>query len=121
MKILQNYFDGINESSDWAALQPAFDAAFHPDLVILTSEGERNRQQWVEAVTALLAEGTKTSDFEVTGREGDTVFYRVTLTKQDGTKFQAFSKGFLKDGKFVRVEPVDSDAHARMTGFFVQP
>jgi hypothetical protein len=118
MTALANYFAGFTGDADWEALQPVFDAAFHPELVVVTGDGERTRDQWVEAVKGLLAQHTRASDFSVAREDGVTIDYRVTLTKGDGSVFHASSRGFFKDGQIARVEPVDPEAIKNIPTFF---
>lgn len=61
----------------------------------------------------LAAKGATVSDFHMTAEEGDSVFYGVTVTVE-GESMQMASKGTVKDGGIVRVEPTDPATYAAL-------
>lgn len=87
---------------------------FHPDLRVVTPEGELDKGQWEDTVKGLLVNGVKTTDFEITREEGDTVHIGMTLSFPNGEQLHPSSKVTVKDGQVVRVEPVDPETHSKL-------
>lgn len=107
------YLAAFGRTHDWAEIAPLFDAAFHPELVVVTADGELNKEQWAEMAKGLAAKSATVSDFHMTAEEGDSVFYGVTVTVE-GESMQMASKGTVKDGRIVRVEPTDPATYAAL-------
>ena len=112
MEKVAKYFAALEGARDWAAVQPLFDDAFHPDCVIVTADGEFDKEQWAEMAKRLVDKGATASGFEVTGTEGDTVSYKLTITVGEDAPLHMAAKGTLRDGRLVRVEPVDPSVYS---------
>ncbi len=107
MEKVIEYFTALDGTRGWDEIEPLFDDAFHPDCIFVTADGELNREQWSEMVKGLVQKGATISGFEVTGEEGGTFSYRFTMTVGEGEPLDTAAKGTLKDGRLVRVEPLD--------------
>ena len=114
-------FEAFSSATDWSEVQPAFNDAFHPDLRVVTPEGELDKGQWEETVRGLPVKGVKTTDFEVAREEGDTVYYGMTLTFPNGEQLHPSSKVTIKDGQVVRVEPVDPETYSKLVQTWTDP
>jgi len=104
-------FDGTNE---WAAIWPLFDDLFHSELVVVTADGEMDKEQWASMAKGLAERRATVSGFEVTGEDGGSLYYRLTINVGDDEPLQMQAKGTVKDGQLVRVEPVDPEAYSEM-------
>ena len=100
------YLDAIDGTGDWSVIGPLFDAAFHPDCVVVTADGEYTKQEWSQMAKRLADKGAAASGFAVTSQDGDTAYYEVTITVDDAPMHMT-AKGTLHDGRLIRVEPVD--------------
>ena len=107
------YMAAIDGQSDWGTIEPLFDDAIDPDCVFVTADGEYDKDQWAETVKGLIEKGAVASGFEVTSQEGDTAYYQVDITV-GGDRLHMTSKGTLKDGRLVRVEPVDPSVYSEL-------
>ena len=116
MEKFGRYFEAFSAADDWSDVQPAFNDVFHPDLRVVTPDGELDKGQWEETVRGLVAKGATASDFTVGKEEGDTVYYSMTLTLPDGQQLHASSKITIKDDQVVRIEPVDPATYSRLVG-----
>ena len=74
MEKFRRYFGAFSAATDWNEVQPAFNDVFHPDLCVVTPEGELSKGQWEETVKGLLVKGVRATGFEVAKEEGDAVF-----------------------------------------------
>jgi hypothetical protein len=61
----------------------------------------------------LIKKGIKTSNCEISKKEGDAFYYKVTLTIGDKVMEPA-SKGMVKDGKLIRIEPVNPGIYSNL-------
>lgn len=114
MEEFRRYFEAFSRATEWSEVQPAFNDAFHPDLHVVTPDGELNKAQWEETVKGLLVKGAKATEFEVAKEEGDKVYFSMTLTFPDGEQLYPSSKVTIKDDQVVRVEPVDPAAYSKL-------
>ena len=112
MDKVTRYFTALEGARDWAAVQPLFDDAFHPDCVIVTADGEYDKERWAEMAASLVGKGATVSGFEVTGTEGDSISYKLTITVGEDAPLHMAAKGTLRDGRLVRVEPVDPTVYS---------
>ena len=110
MDKLRTYFDAMNGTSDWSSVKPLFDDLFHDDLVVVTANGELDRDAWGNAVQGMLAAGTKVSDLTMHSHDDGTIHYYTTITETNGTVIKVSSTATLKDGKIVHVQPFDHAA-----------
>jgi hypothetical protein len=55
MEKFSRYFAAFSGATDWSEVQAAFNDVFHPDLCVVTLEGELNKGQWEEMAKGLLA------------------------------------------------------------------
>lgn len=113
MEKFAKYLAAVDGSNTWAVVGPLFDAAFHPDAVIVTSDGEFDKEQWADMAKGLVDKGAVASGFKVTGQEGDSYYYDVTVTVDDEAMHMT-AKGTLEDGRLVRVEPVDPELYTAL-------
>lgn len=107
MEKVIEYFTALDGTRDWDEIGPLYDAAFHPDCVFVTADAELNKDEWAQMVQGLVEKGATISGFEVTGEEGDSFSYRFTMTVGDEEPLDTAAKGTLKEGRLVRVEPLD--------------
>jgi hypothetical protein len=114
MEKFRPYFEAFSTATDWSEVRPAFNDVFHPDLLVVTPDGELNKGQWEETVKGLLVNGVKATDFVVAKEEGDTVYYGMTLTFPDGEQLHPSSKVTIKDGQVIHLEPVDPAAYSKI-------
>ena len=73
-----------------------------------------NKGQWEETVKGLLVKGVSATGFEVAKEEGDAVFYSMALAFPDGEQLRPSSKVTIKNGRVIRVEPVDPAVYSRL-------
>ncbi|MFQ5930643.1 MAG: hypothetical protein ACE5MK_13195 [Acidobacteriota bacterium] len=114
MEKFAKYLANIDGTRNWTQIRPLFDDLFHPDCVIVTPEGEFNKEQWAQMAKGLVEKGATAYDFEVTGEEGDSFYYKLTITVGEDEPLHPTAKGTVKDGQLVRVEPVDPAVYSRM-------
>lgn len=114
MEKFAKYMAAVDGGSDWATVQPLFDDAFDPECIFVTADGEYDKQQWSEMARGLVENGAVASGFEITRREGDAAYYKLTVTVGDGEHLHMTAKGALRDGRLVRVEPVDPSVYSTM-------
>lgn len=114
MEKFAKYLAAYDGTRKWPEIQPLFDDLFHPDCVYVTADGELTKEQWAEMAKGLAAKGATASDFEVTGEDADTFYYKLTLSLGEDEPLHLTAKGTLKDGQIVRVEPVDPAAYSAM-------
>ncbi len=112
---LKAYFEALDENATWDSVKPLFDDMMHQDLKVVTADGVLTKNQWEQAVKGLVAQGAKSSDIEISSDQDDTVYYRLTVTMGNGTTMQPSSKGTIKDGQIIRVEPVDPEVYSNLT------
>ena len=109
------YFEAFDGNATWDSMKPLFDELMHRDLKIVTADGVLTKDQWEQAVKGLLAQGAKSSDIEISSDQDDTVYYRLTVTLGNGTTMLPSSKGTIKDGQVIHIEPVDPEVYSNMT------
>ncbi len=110
---LTRYFDAMDGSHGWEDIAPLYDEVMHDDVVIVTADGDRTKEQWAETVRGLLAKGARVSDVEMTEPAGDEFHYKLTITVGD-TVMNPASKATIKDGRLARVEPVDPGVYSEI-------
>ncbi len=108
-----NYLAAFDGTRDWSEIGPLFDSVFHPDGVVVTADGEYTKQEWAAMAKRLVDKKATASDFEITGEEADVIFYRVTITVDD-VPTHLTAKGTLRDGRLIRVEPVDPEQYSSL-------
>jgi hypothetical protein len=113
MEKFAKYLATVDGTKTWAEVGPAFDEAFHPDAVIVTADAEFDKEQWADMAKGLVEKGAVAADFRVTGQEGNSYYYEVTVTVADEA-MHMIAKGTLEDGRLVRVEPVDPDLYTAL-------
>ena len=114
MEKFAKYLAAYDGTAEWSRVEPLFDDLFHPDCVFITAEGKLDRSQWAEMSKGLTAKGARASNFEVTGEEGDSFYYKITITMSDEEPLHLTAKGTVKDGQIIRVEPVDANVYSKM-------
>ena len=114
MEKFERYLAAIDGSTEWSTVQPLFEDAFHADCVFVTADGELSKDQWGEMAKGLVAKQGVVSDFEISRRDGDSIYYTLTVTPGDGDPLHLTAKGTVKDGQLLRVEPVDPSAYSDM-------
>ena len=114
MEKFERYLAAFDGSTDWRTIAPLFDDAFHDDAVFVTADAELDKVQWAAMAKGLREKGSVISDFEVTEGEGDSIYYKVTVTPAGGHPMHLAARGTLKDGQLLRVEPVDPAAYSEM-------
>lgn len=110
----ETYLAAYDGTNDWDAIGPLFDALFHPEAVFVTADGELNKAQWAEMARNLTAKGATVSDFELTGEEADSFYYRVTINMGDDEPMHLTAKGTVREGQLALVEPIDPGAYSAM-------
>ncbi len=108
------YFATADGTATWDSMKPHFDWVFHDDLVVVTADGEIDRARWAAAVQKMLAAGDKISDADVHTHTDGAIHYTGTLTEGDGTVIKIDSTARIKDGKIVRIEPLDPATYSKM-------
>lgn len=84
--------------------------------MIVTADGELDKQQWAETVKGLTSRGAIASEYEVAGKEDDTFLYKVTIAVGDHEPLHLTSKATVKDGQIIRVEPSDPAEFTTLAG-----
>ncbi len=114
MERFKRYLAAVDGSSDWDTVQPLFDDAFDADCIFVTADGEMTKSQWAEMAKGLVAKRAAVSDLEITPQGGDTIVYKLTVTQSGGEPMHLAARGTVKDGRLLRVEPVDPSAYSEM-------
>jgi hypothetical protein len=114
MEKFERYLAAVDGSTDWATVQPLFDDAFDDECVFVTADGEMNKQQWAEMAKGLVAKRSAVSDLEISAQGDDTIVYKLTVTPSGGEPMHLAAKGTVRDGRLLRVEPVDPSAYSEM-------
>jgi hypothetical protein len=114
MEKFAKYLAAYDGTREWTEIQPLFADAFHPDCVFVTADGDMGKEQWEDMAKGLAAKGATAKDFEVTKEDGDERYYNVTITVPGAEPLYLTSKGTVRDGRLVRVEPVDPAAYSTM-------
>jgi hypothetical protein len=114
MEKFAKYLAAYDGKAEWSQVEPLFDDLFHPGCVFITAEGKLDKNQWAEMAKGLTAKGARASNFEVTGKEGDSFYYKITITVSDEEPLHLTAKGTVKDGQIIRVEPVDAAVYSKM-------
>lgn len=105
------YISAIDGTRSWSDIKPLFNDLFHPSCVFVTADGELNREQWAEMAKGLVSKRATASDFEVTGKDDDSFYYKLTVTVE-GNSMLLTARGTTKDGQVIRVEPVDPGSYS---------
>ena len=111
----RSYLEAFDGNTTWDSLRLLFEEIMHPDLTVVTADGTLTRDEWEQAIKGLLSKGTKASDIEIKADQDDTIYYQFKFTMSDGTTAQLSSKGTVKDGKLIHVEPVDPEVYSNLT------
>ena len=114
MEKFEKYLAAFDGAADWSQIEPLFDDLFHPDLLVLTADGEMDRTQWAEMAKGLADRGATVSGFEVTDEADDTILYRLTIHVGDDDPMHLQARGTVVRGQLARVEPMDPDAYSEM-------
>lgn len=114
MERFAKYLAAVNGTNDWSVIGPLFNDAFDDECVFTTAEGEFSKTQWAEMVRGLTQRSATVSGYEVTADDGDTVFYKLTVNFPDGDPMHLAAKGTLRDGRLLRVEPMDPSKYSAM-------
>jgi len=114
MEKFANYLAAFDGTGEWTQIRPLFDDLFHRDCVVVTADGELNKEQWAEMAKGLVENRATVSGFEVTGEEDDALYYKLTVHVGEDDPLHMTAKGTVKDGQLVRVEPVDPAAYSRL-------
>ncbi len=110
-KPFAKYIAPVYGARTWDEVEPLFDDAFDAECVFVTADGEMNKKQWAEMAQELVATGATASGFKVTGEEGESRYLRSH--HRQGTPPHD-REGTLKDGRLVKVEPVDAAVYSEM-------
>ena len=114
MEKFERYLAAIDGTARWDDVEGLFEDLFHPDLVVVTADGEMNRDQWAEMTRGLLARNARVTDIEITAGEDDTIHYQLTIDVGDDDPLQMRATGTIRDGRLARVEPLNPDAYSEM-------
>ena len=109
----RTYFEAFTGDASWDDIAPHFEKLFHDDLIVVTPNGEVDKAGWAQAVKSLLDAGVRVSVGSMR-ENGNTIYYSATIAKNDGTSMKPGSKGYVRDGKLVRVEPMLPTAYAKI-------
>jgi hypothetical protein len=112
MEKFEAYLGAFDGSPGWAEVEPLFDDAFHPDLVVVTADGELDKDQWKAMAEGLAERGAVVSDFEVKSEDAGSAYYKVTISVEGEEPMHLTAKAALEDGRLLRVEPVDPAAYS---------
>jgi hypothetical protein len=103
---------------DWeTVIAPEVDKIYHPDLVAVTNNGTKNRDEIVEFVKGFTIAGGAVEDFSIVDDiDGgkNKIHYKAQLVSGDGVDSWIDNVGTFKDGLLIRIEPADPDAYSRM-------
>ncbi len=116
MEKFATYLAAYNGTAQWNEVQHLFDNLFHPDCIFVTADSQLNKGQWAEMARGLAEKGAIASDFEVSREEGESFYYKVTISVGEEEPMHLRAKGTIKDGQIIRVEPVDPSAYSEMVG-----
>ena len=108
------YLAAVDGTNDWATIKPLYDDAFDDDCVWITADGEHDKASWSVMVQGLVELGAVASDFEVTHQEGDVAYYQLSVTIPGEEPMNTKAKCTLKDGRLLRVEPVDPEQYSHL-------
>ena len=114
MERFSKYLAAVDGSNGWDTVGPLFYDAFDPDCVVITADGEYDRDGWAAMAKGLVDKGASASGFEITREEGETAYYHVTVNVPGAEPMRLTAVGTLRDGRMVRVEPVDPAAYASL-------
>jgi len=114
MERFAKYMAAMDGTNDWSVIGPLYDDAIDPDCVFITADGEYDKAQWAETVRKLVDRGAIASGYEVTRAEGDTAYYEVTVAVAGEEPLHMAAKGTLREGRLVRVEPVDPAVYSSL-------
>lgn len=114
MEKFATYLAAVDGTNDWATVKPLYDDAFDADCVFVTADGEHDKASWSVMVQGLLERRAVASDFEITHQDGDLVYYQLTVTVPGEEPLHTKARGTLKDGRLVRVEPLEPEQYSTM-------
>ena len=114
MEKFATYLAAVDGTNDWTTVKPLYDDAFDEDCVFMTADGEHDKASWSLMVQGLLARRAVASDLEVTHQDGDVAYYQLTITVPGEEPMHTKAKGTLKDGRLIRVEPVDPQQYSNL-------
>lgn len=114
MQKFENYLAAFDGSAVWDEVFPLFDDLFHPDLTVVTADGQMNKDEWGEIAKGLTDRGAVVSGFEITGEEDEAIVYQLTIEVGDDEPIQMQARGTIRDGQLVHVAPMDPDAYSEM-------
>ena len=114
MDRFKTYIAAVDGSNGWEVIEPLFMDAFHPDGVVVTADGEMDRDGWATMAQGLVARGASISGFEVTSQSDDSVAYRMTIDFPDAESMHLAATATLEDGRFIRVEPMDPARYSEL-------
>ena len=113
-KELKAYFSAFDGSKDWEnRVKVNVEKLYHPDLVVVTADGEKDRKAMIDFVKQFTLDGGKAEDMSF-DQIGDKLRYSGNLVHGDGTVSKIDSMGSYKDGKLIRIEPVKPTVYSAM-------
>lgn len=113
---LKAYFSAFDGSENaWEnRVQQAVEKLYHPDLVVVTGEGEKSREEMVNFVKTFALQGGKAQDMKFVDLGNEKIRYSGSLIHGDGSVSKIDSLGSFKDGMLIRVEPADPTVYSDM-------
>ena len=115
MEKIREYLKAFNRSATWDLVEPIFNELMHQDLQVVTADGVLNKAEWGQVIQGLLVRGFEASEIEVGEQQDDVIHYQMTMTMIDGTVLKPASKGTIRDGQLVRIEPIAPEVYSAIT------
>ena len=112
MEKFEKYLGAFDGSRGWDEIEPLFDDLFHPDVVVVTADGELGKEEWKAMAKRLADRNAVASDLEITSEDAESAFYKVTISVEGDEPMHLTARGTFEDGRLLRVEPVDPGAYS---------
>ena len=114
LKVYFRAFDGSGENAWENRVKPAVEKLYHPDLVVVTGEGEKGKAEMVNFVKNFALQGGKAQDMKFVVLGDENIRYSGSLIHGDGSVSKIDSLGSYKDGMLIRVEPANPTVYSEM-------
>ena len=114
MERFSKYMAAVDGANGWDTVGPLFYDAFDADCVVITADGEYDREGWAVMAKGLVDKGASVSGFEISREEGDRIYYRLSVDVPGAEALPLTATATLRDGRVLRVEPLDPSAYATL-------
>mmetsp|Transcript_17259 Transcript_17259/g.47197 ORF Transcript_17259/g.47197 Transcript_17259/m.47197 type:complete len:209 (-) Transcript_17259:161-787(-) len=119
VKILTDYLALYDGKVSYDEVKDKILNFFHPDLVVETSSGGLNYEEWTQTCKGMLEKKVKAELVSCKLGETDgTVEYTVRMIAPGGEETISTAIGTFQDGKFVKVAPIGEKVHSGLKDDF---